>query len=154
MDVEVTRDVEVVGDAMAAMDALARNALPDEACAILLGTSGELAGDGAVRIEQIVPAANVHASPCTHFEIDPQALINAYRDGRSGGPAVLGYFHSHPNGPARPSATDAEMAARDGKIWAIWGSGADGNSDHNRDIRVFRSGEEGFEALSLRVIES
>ncbi|OYX63346.1 MAG: peptidase [Sphingomonadales bacterium 32-64-17] len=89
----------------------ARLTTPLECCGLLLG-------EGTIIIEAR-PARNVHLSPQTHFEIDPQALIDANRAARAGGPQVLGYYHSHPFGPAQPSATDRAMAARDGAIWAI-----------------------------------
>jgi predicted GIY-YIG superfamily endonuclease/proteasome lid subunit RPN8/RPN11 len=111
-------------------------ARPRECCGILLG-------DG-LRIARAVPAANVHARPETHFEIDPQALIDAHRAARSGGPQVLGYYHSHPNGLARPSATDRALAVADGKVWAIVAEG---------DVTFWRDGEEGFAALSYALAD-
>lgn len=75
------------------------------------------------RVEGLVPAANVHPSPQRHFEIDPQSLIDAHRNARDGSAKVVGYYHSHPDGPARPSSTDADMAHGDGMIWAIIGEG-------------------------------
>lgn len=115
------------------------SAAPCEACGLLLG-------EGDV-VMQFALAANVHPTPETHFEIDPQALIDAYREERGRrqgqGVRVLGYFHSHPRGPSSPSATDAAMAARDGKIWAI--SGDD-------EVKFWRDTPSGFEALSYTVI--
>ena len=78
--------------------------------------------------------ANVAADPARRFEIDPGALIAALRAERGGGETVIGYWHSHPSGDATPSATDAAMAAADGKIWLIvaggtvtaWRAGATG----------------------------
>lgn len=84
---------------------------PLEICGLLLGR------DDAV--EAIQPCANVHATPATHFEIDPAALFGALRAARGGGPAVIGHYHSHPSGSALPSATDAESAHADGAIWII-----------------------------------
>ncbi|WP_374211793.1 M67 family metallopeptidase [Erythrobacter fulvus] len=123
--------------ALAAMHAAARAAHPREACGILLGEGG--------RIAEACQTRNAHPEPATHFEIDPQALIDAHRAARSGGPQVLGYFHSHPNGLATPSATDRKCAAGDGRIWAI--VAAD-------DVTFWRDGEEGFAALSFARIES
>ncbi len=88
------------------------------------------------------PAANVHPEPARHFEIDPRDLIDAHKAQRSGGPAVIGYYHSHPSGDPVPSATDRAQAAHDGKLWAIVARG---------ELRLFRDGEEGFEALSYEV---
>jgi proteasome lid subunit RPN8/RPN11 len=36
---------------------------------------------------------------------------------------VIGHYHSHPTGDARPSATDAAEAAADGAIWVIAAAG-------------------------------
>ncbi|MCA0978191.1 M67 family metallopeptidase [Qipengyuania flava] len=108
----------------------AARAHPRECCGILLGEG--------VAIAAIVPAANVHAAPLTHFEIDPQALVDAHREARSGGPQVLGYYHSHPNGLARPSATDEAMATGQGLIWAIIAAGR---------VTFWREGDARFAAL-------
>ena len=93
----------------------AARAHPRECCGILLGERN--------RITAAVQARNVHPTPATHFEIDPQALIDAHRAARAGGPEVVGYYHSHPNGIAEPSMTDRAMAAGDGRVWAIIAGG-------------------------------
>ena len=91
---------------------VARAAADDrEICGLLLGQAG--------RIEAIAPAANVAADPARHFELDPAALIAAHRAARSGGPSVIGHYHSHPSGVAIPSATDAACAMPDGTLWLI-----------------------------------
>lgn len=89
---------------------------PDEVCGLLLGE-----GD---RIVAVRPCANVSAAPATRFELDPAALIAAWRAARGGGPRVIGHYHSHPSGDPHPSATDAAEAAADGAIWIIVGGGA------------------------------
>ncbi|MFM7027643.1 MAG: M67 family metallopeptidase [Chakrabartia sp.] len=83
-------------------------------------TCGLLLGRGA-RIEDVVVAANVAATPATHFEVDPAALITAHKKARVGGLEVVGNWHSHPQGRAEPSAEDARCAAPDGQIWIILG---------------------------------
>lgn len=93
------------------LGAEARAAAPRECCGILLGQGAE--------VTAIQPAANAHPQPETYFEIDPQALVDAHRAARNGGPQVIGYYHSHPNGEARPSATDQASASGDGRIWVI-----------------------------------
>ncbi len=112
----------------------ARAAFPHECCGLLLGRFG--------RIQTLQTTSNVHPTPATHFEIDPAALITAHKAEREGGPRILGYYHSHPNGRAEPSPTDRASAARDGKVWAIVAG---------TQIRFFRDGEDGFEALSYEV---
>lgn len=114
----------------------AKHAFPAEACGLLLGKAG--------RVEQVQPARNIHPTPQTHFEIDPQALVDAHRTARNGGPEVIGYYHSHPNGLAEPSATDREQALRDGRIWAIAAGG---------DVTFWRDDEGGFATLSYIVSE-
>lgn len=130
MNLQTTRSV------MDQILAEAATAHPRECCGILLG-NGETIG-------ALEPARNVHPAPKTHFEIDPRALIDAHRAARRGGPQVVGYYHSHPRGPAEPSPTDQAMAARDGRVWAIAGQG---------EVRFWRDDEAGFEPLSLRVID-
>lgn len=124
--------LEVTSQALSRMRAAAAAAHPCEACGILLG-----AGQ---RITAMIETANVHPAPRTHFEIDPQALIDAHRAARAGGPQVIGYFHSHPVGRAAPSATDRAMAAGDGRVWAILAGD---------DITFWRDGRQGFAALSF-----
>ena len=134
-----------------ALDALlcaAHSAHPHEACGILLGRTNRITG--------FTQAANVHPTPETHFEIDPQVLIDVRRGARGGGPEIIGYFHSHPNGPARPSATDRALAPGDGRIWAI--AGADDDADEEGDsaprftVTFWRDDIAGFTRLSYALV--
>ena len=68
-------------------------------------------------------AANVATDPSQHFEIDAAVLIATEKQARQGGPSILGYFHSHPNGLTRPSKQDADGAADDGRVWLIIADG-------------------------------
>jgi proteasome lid subunit RPN8/RPN11 len=98
-----------------------------ERCGILRGR-GE-------RITRADDTANVAADPRTAFEIEPAALLKAYRDQRRvGALSVLGFFHTHPNGSDVPSERDAEGAAHDGKLWLIV------TSTHARLWRAMRGG--------------
>lgn len=116
----------------------AAQAHPQECCGILLGEGS--------RVSALRPATNVHPAPATHFEIDPRALIDAHRAARAGGPQVLGYYHSHPHGPAGPSRTDRAEAAHDGAIWAVvTGKG---------DVTFWRDDESGFVALPYDVTKA
>lgn len=105
-----------------------------ECCGLLLGDNGH--------VEALELVDNVAADPKSHFEINPVDLIAAERASRAGAPAIVGYFHSHPNGLARPSAEDARMAAADGRIWVIV---ADGEASAWRKL----PGQRGFEAVAL-----
>ncbi len=129
--------IAVLRTVLEAMRAAAAAAHPREACGLLLG-------EGA-RIAEARETANVHTTPHTHFEIDPQALVDAHRAARRGGPQVAGYFHSHPNGLAEPSDTDRAQAAHDGSIWAIVAAG---------EVTFWRDEPDGFVPLSYRVSTS
>lgn len=127
--------VSMTPDVHATLLSAAKAAFPHEACGLLLGSG--------CHIELALPCLNVAPDPARHFEIDPAALIAAYRAARESGPQVLGYFHSHPNGLARPSATDAASSASDGRVWAIVANGG---------ITVWRDAPSGFEPLFYDVV--
>ena len=112
----------------------AARAASEECCGILLGREGA--------IDETRPTRNLAPDPRRRFEIDPQALVDAHRAARAGGPQVVGYFHSHPDGPAEPSATDRAQAAHDGSVWAIVGTSG---------VTFWRDEEAGFAALSYTV---
>lgn len=130
-------DVVVTSDVIATLVAEAARAAPAECCGLLLGRNG--------RIEEARPADNVSPDPLLRFEIDPAALFAAHRAARSGGPELVGYYHSHPSGHPRPSATDCEHASGDDRAWAIVASG---------EVAFWRDGEAGFVPLSHRVDDS
>lgn len=88
---------------------------PDqERCGLLLGR--------AEHIEDWLSAANVHAAPARHFELDPAVLLRAMRAQRAGGLPVVGHVHSHPSGASAPSQADADAADDGGRLWLIIGS--------------------------------
>ena len=119
-----------------AMQSAAFAAHPHEACGILLGERERISGCIATR--------NVHGDQETHFEIDPQALIDAHRAARQGGAQVVGYYHSHPVGPAEPSPTDRSMASGDGRIWAIVAEGG---------VKFWQDRPGGFVVVSHELVE-
>jgi desampylase len=84
---------------------------PRECCGLLLGRSDT--------ISEVRATVNVAENAERHFEIDPADLIAAHKATRTGNFAILGHFHSHPNGLARPSTTDLASAADDGSYWLI-----------------------------------
>ena len=128
--------LEVASGVLATVIHEANRASPHECCGLLMGTGN--------RIEQAVPAANVASDPARHFELDPAALITALRHERDGGPRVIGYYHSHPNGLARPSSTDVAQAAHDGRVWAIMADSS---------VSFWLDSQAGFVALSYMVFD-
>lgn len=99
----------------AQMLAHAEAAGPHECCGLLFGC-----GD---TIHRAAPAPNVSDVPERAFEIDPSVLIAAERAMRRGGDAIIGHYHSHPNGRAEPSPCDAAAAAFDGRLWLVIAGG-------------------------------
>ncbi|MCB2063052.1 MAG: Mov34/MPN/PAD-1 family protein [Novosphingobium sp.] len=125
----------VSGDVVAALLEEAAQAAPEECCGLLLG-HGE-------RIALVQPAANVADDRTRRFEIDPYALLAAHKAARDGGPDILGYYHSHPDGHPVPSATDCEHASGDGRVWAIVAGG---------EVTFWRDSEQGFEPVGHHLI--
>jgi proteasome lid subunit RPN8/RPN11 len=82
-------------------------AFPEEACGALLGEPG-----GDPRDRRVLAAVAVrNQALCDRtrtFAMDPAAVQRARR---AAGLDVLGFFHSHPEGVARPSAADLRHAS-------------------------------------------
>jgi proteasome lid subunit RPN8/RPN11 len=76
---------------------------PQECCGVLLG---EMDGDSRT-VTSTVRAGNTRTdSAHNRYNIDPKDLIRIQREGRSRGEEIIGFYHSHPDHPARWSQTD------------------------------------------------
>ena len=49
-------------------------------------------------------------SPHNRYHIDPRELVRIQREGRERGEDIIGFYHSHPDHPARWSQTDLAEA--------------------------------------------
>ena len=80
---------------------------PNECCGVLVGRlEGEVR-----RVNSAVRCGNTRSdSPRNRYNIDPQELIRIQREARERGEDVVGFYHSHPDHPARWSATDLAEA--------------------------------------------
>ena len=80
---------------------------PHECCGILMGVS-----DGTVRkVSSVLPCGNTRTdSPQNRYNIDPRELVRAQREANERGLDIVGFYHSHPDHPARWSPTDFEEA--------------------------------------------
>jgi proteasome lid subunit RPN8/RPN11 len=67
------------------------------------------------------PASNL-SSQTDRFEIDPRDQFAAQKSARLRGRAIIGCYHSHPNGSAQPSAADRAGAVEEGFVWLIVGA--------------------------------
>lgn len=78
---------------------------PHECCGVLLGS---LDLENHVReVKRTVRAGNTRAdSPQNRYNIDPRELIAAQKLAREKGEDIIGFYHSHPDHPARWSQTD------------------------------------------------
>ncbi len=116
---------------------------PEEACALIVGR-----GD---RAEEIVLAPNIAENPKRFFEIDPSARIQTEKKCRHSGQTIIGVFHSHPDGEAKPSNADANMVIERNFIWLIASlNGAD--EFHMGAFLPFQNGA-GFTPVSLKIEE-
>ena len=89
---------------------------------------GALIGDGSVVTEA---RALVNHSVHTHdsFYIPAAEVLRIERAAERGGHMLMGFYHSHPNGDAVPSATDVHEAIPGYVYWIVSRSG---------DLRAWR----------------
>ena len=87
-----------------AIVAQARRERPNESCGFLLGRGSRVWYAAAMR--------NVAARPARAYRIDDREHIASRRVLRSLEPRldIIGVYHSHPSGPARPSRQDVRDA--------------------------------------------
>ena len=96
---------------------------PNECCGILFGRT-----EGDIKyVLEALPLKNLRTEPDkaqevlpleepgreserNRFLIDPREQLRAEKGARARGLEVLGYYHSHPDHPARPSNYDREHA--------------------------------------------
>jgi len=76
---------------------------PDETCGVMLGADG--------LVDAVAAAKNERTDmPQTRYLIDPLVYAAIERKADHQGRQVLGIYHSHPDAPAEPSATDLAEA--------------------------------------------
>ncbi len=81
---------------------------PHECCGVLLGGSRiDENGDGVNDVEDAVRAGNTRTdSAHNRYSIAPQELIRIQREARQRSLDIVGFYHSHPDHPAKWSKTD------------------------------------------------
>jgi len=96
---------------------------PRECCGILLGHNG----NGARVVTEAMACVNAYdGDRPDRFTIDPKDILRAQKREFTGGPSLLGFFHSHPNEDSYFSSTDLAnswadvsnvvLSIRDGKF--------------------------------------
>lgn len=111
-----TSQVVLRGQVHEALRSHSARTLPHEACGLLIGrmeTNGLL-------VTRAVPCPNQAPVEERHhrFVIDPRAVLNVRRTLRGTLESIVGFYHSHPDGRAVPSALDLEHI----RLWpeTVW----------------------------------
>jgi len=117
---------------------------PNEACGLLLG---QRQGEDMV-VSQAVASTNVADEPSHRFAIDPGLRLRLQKAARSGTEQILGHYHSHPDGAARPSKTDRAGIYEADLVWLI----ASVKSGQMDEIAAFMPWADcgGFDEIELR----
>jgi proteasome lid subunit RPN8/RPN11 len=98
--------LQIAQSAFDRLRAHGESAYPEESCGVLLGT---VSGGERIVLEA-VPLANIAETRRNRYRIAPVELIRAEKAARQAGREILGFYHSHPDHPAEPSATDLAEA--------------------------------------------
>ena len=86
---------------------LAAAAYPDEGCGVLIGRFAGLRAE----VLEATSGVNLNTERARdRYLLDPADIVRADRDARERGLDVVGYWHSHPDHPARPSQFDTDHA--------------------------------------------
>jgi proteasome lid subunit RPN8/RPN11 len=87
-------------------------AYPNECCGAMLGkdtTEGSHVRRTVHRLEKLTNSFTTDEQ-YHRFSLDPRELMQLDKRAGEAGLAVLGFYHSHPDHPARPSETDRQNA--------------------------------------------
>ena len=110
---------------------------------------GVLGGPSADTVTTATAVTNIAAHPQTRYELEPAGVLAALDAIEAAGDVHVGFYHSHPRGPARPSAVDRAAAAWPGSVYVICAP------DANPHLAAFRyiDAAVGFERLAITVVE-
>jgi desampylase len=133
------RTLVISGGLCERLAAEARAAFPNECCGLIEGVSTP-EGWHATAVHK---SKNLAADRARGFLIDPQVHFALLRALRGTSRAIIGCYHSHPNGRSEPSARDRHEAVDDGFIWLV--AAGDALSAY-----VFDASARDFTPLTLR----
>lgn len=108
MDIVGGSQLVISPEQMAQMEAHCQAAYPFEGCGMLLGR----ADNGQKVVVDVLPTGNARESEVQHnrYLIPPEEILQGELAAEARGLEVIGYFHSHPDHPARPSEYDRDHA--------------------------------------------
>jgi proteasome lid subunit RPN8/RPN11 len=98
-------------DLIVQINAYSHQCLPEEACGLIAGARE--------RSQAFLPVTNELHNPSA-FRMDPQEQLNAFLWIESQSLELMAVFHTHPNGPEVPSATDLAEFFYPGVLSVIW----------------------------------
>ena len=94
---ELGRQMRTMGEA----------AYPNEGCGIFIGRTEA----GEVEVVEVRQGTNLREDRARdRYILDPADILHAEKDARERGLEVVGFWHTHPDHPARPSQYDADHA--------------------------------------------
>lgn len=89
---------------------------PHECCGIMVG----IFGDDGIRVQSLMRCGNTRTdSAHNRYQISPADLFRAQREASAQGQEIVGFYHSHPDHPARWSSTDLAEAHWTGCCYVI-----------------------------------
>jgi proteasome lid subunit RPN8/RPN11 len=102
----------------------AREGSPHEVCGVLGGERVERGGSDddpspVDRVRSVHRAANVARTPRRTYRIDPEEQLGIMENIEERGEEIVGFYHSHPTGPAQPSGVDERRATWEGHSYVI-----------------------------------
>ena len=108
----ITLSPEIVGE----IRQHAEEGYPNEVCGLLLGDArnGDRRAVEAYRLENERPDSREN-----RYAVSGRSMLRAERHAAQAGLDVVGYYHSHPNAPARPSGYDLAHATWPGISYPI-----------------------------------
>lgn len=106
-----------------------RRRMPYEACGVVFGRFG----GRRLRVEGFAIVRNAAGDPTKAFFFEPEEWIRAWYDVERGGKRIVGVFHSHPDGTARPSAADTDRRLEWGTYWIV------GLAGQEAEIEAYRA---------------
>ena len=90
---------------------------PHECCGVLVGEFNESSGKV---VRRVVQCGNTRTdSPANRYHISPAELVRIQREALLAGHDIVGFYHSHPDHPAKWSATDLAEAHWTGCSYVI-----------------------------------
>jgi proteasome lid subunit RPN8/RPN11 len=121
---------------------------PYEVCGVFLGKWG------TGRVDKVVEMENRETEqPKIRYQIAPEDLLKLQRTAGGEGLDIIGFYHTHPDHPPRPSETDRRVAAgglSDG-VYHMVMAVEKGERTHLDTVWIFREALQAFEPEPLEI---